>query len=598
MSFRFRKAYSSVLFILFLALLLGCNGEQRQAQVQETYRDPHPHPEDALTLNVTGKHGGRIVTAMLAEPQSFNPILFADETAQILNQMMNPGLTRLNFKTQEAEPALAKSYEPSADQLTWTFQLRKGLQWSDGRPFTADDVLFTMEIVNDKNLPSGAQDALAGIEWKREDDHTVVAKLPALHVAFLRQLDGGTLPIISKHKWESVYRQGKFQEAMQISMDPKDFVSIGPFTLKEYKSGAYFTLRKNPLYWKKDQNGNRLPYMDEIVIQTLPNQDQVFLKIQNGELDTFYSVRPEDVERLIQKAPSINLDVIKVGPSVDAEFLWFNLNGGRNPKNGKPYVPEVKRSWFTDLNFRKAVSTAINRDALVQNALYGKGVTAYGPESASNQEWYNPNITRYPYNPSKALEFLKTSGFTQKIDVLGKPQLFDRKGNEVRFSLYTNAESSIRKTQCNMIVSDLSKLGMRVEYTALDFRTLVTKVQESYDYDAAFLSVTHSDLDPSSGVNVFPSSGSSHFWWPEQKSPQTNWEKRIDELMLLQLNTYEHAERKKYYDEVQKIVSDQLPTIYTTTQLIYVCARKNLGNLKPSLSRHRTLWNVDELYWR
>lgn len=598
MKLKFLKIHIPTFVVFFLVLLLGCNrGEQRQAPAQETYRDPYPLPEDALTVNITGKHGGRIVTAMLAEPQSFNPILFADETAQILNQMMNPGLTRLNFKTQEPEPALAKSYEVSPDNLTWTFHLRKGLQWSDGQPFTADDVLFTMEIVNDKNLPSGAQDALGGIKWKKEDDYTVVATLPTLHVVFLRQLDSGTLPIIAKHQWESVYRHGKFQEAMQISMDPKDFVSIGPFTLKEYKSGAYFTLKKNPFYWKKDQNGKRLPYMDELVIQTLGSQDQIFLKMQNGELDTFYSIRPEDVEPLKQKAPSINLDVIKVGPSVDNEFLWFNLNGGRNPKNGKPYVSEVKRSWFTDLNFRRAVSTAINRDALVQNALFGRALTAYGPESISNQAWYNPNITRYPYNPSKALEFLRASGFTQKMDTLGKPQLFDRKGNEVRFSLHTNVNSS-RNTQCNMIVSDLSKFGMRVEYTPLDFRTLVTKIQESYDYDALFLSVTHSDLDPSSGINVFPSSGSSHFWWPEQKSPQTSWEKRIDELMLLQQKTSDSAQRKKYYDEVQQIVSDQLPMIYTTTQFIHVCARKNLGNLKPSLSRHRTLWNADELYWK
>jgi peptide/nickel transport system substrate-binding protein len=598
MSSKFRKIFSLVL-ILFSVLLFGCKpNEQKQPAVTETYHDSHPLPEDALLVNVTGKHGGRIVTAILAEPQGFNPILFSDETSQLLNQMMSPGLTKLNFLTQEPEPALAKSYESTPDNLTWTFHLRKGLQWSDGEPFTAADVIFTMEIVNDRNLPSGAQDSLGGIQWKQVDDYTVVANLPKIHVAFLRQLDGGTLPIVAKHKWESVYRAGKFEEAMQVSMDPKDFVSIGPFTLKEYKPGAYFSVRRNPMYWKKDQQGKRLPYLDEVIFQTLPSQDQIFLKIQNGELDTFHSIRPGDVETLNQKASAINMNIIRVGPSADLEGLWFNQNGSRNPKTGKPYVSPAKREWFSDVNFRRAVSTAINRDALVQNALRGKGIPAYGSESVANQRWYNPNITKYPYDPVRALELLKSSGFSQKIDALGKPQLFDRHGNEVRFSLNTNAKNDIRETQCNMIASDLAKLGMRVEFNPLDFRSLVPKIQDSYDYDAIFLSVTHDDLDPSSGMNVWPSGGSSHFWWPKEKSPQTAWEKRIDELMEMQLNTLDQTERKKYYDEVQEIVSEQLPMIFTTTQFIHVCARKNIQNLKPTISRHRTLWNADELYWK
>jgi peptide/nickel transport system substrate-binding protein len=512
---------------------------------------------------------------------------------------MNPGLTEMNLGTMEPESSLAKSWDHSEDFRTWTFHLRKGLKWSDGHPFTADDVIFTMELINDPELPSAAQDALSAgeISWKKLDEFTVQADLKQDFVSFLRVLDGPTAAILPKHKWEKAYREGTFAETMQVNMDPADYVTLGAFTLGEYKPAQYLKLKRNPYYWKVDQEGKRLPYLDEIIFLTLASQDQIFLKMQSGELDTFYTVRPEDVEQLQQKTPSTGLKVIKVGPSHDSEGLWFNMNAGRNPKNGKPYVDATKRSWFSDLNFRRAVSHAINRDNIVQNAYYGKAVVCWGPESVSNTQWYTDNLVRYPYSPEKALELLKESGFVQKTDSAGKPKLYDKKGNHVRFSLNTNSGNSLRGTQCQLIASDLAKLGMQVEFSSLEFGTLVTTVTSTFDYDAMLLGLSNSDPDPTGSSNIWLSSGSLHFWWPEQKSPATTWEKKIDELMMAQSRTYDPNERKKFYDEVQYILTDMQPMIYTINQIIYVAAKEKIGNLKPTITRHRTLWNGDELYW-
>ncbi|HSP06084.1 MAG TPA: ABC transporter substrate-binding protein [Acidobacteriota bacterium] len=595
------KKLLPVLLILFVVLQLSCGKQPEKAASTSKpaeYKDPFPIPADAQRMDVTGVHGGRLVTATLADFPTFNTLTYVDDSGQLLNQLMNPGLTELSLETQEPFPALAKSWDLSEDRLTWTFHLRQGLVWSDGQPFNADDVIFTMQVVNDPRISSGSRDALLGgkIQWSRIDDFTLQAKLPRIFVPLLHSLDGGTCAIIPKHKWESVYKQGKFEEAMQVSMDVKDYVTIGPYMIKSYKPAESITLVRNPRYWRIDKYGRRLPYLDEITFLIMPTQDQVFLKIQSGELDTFYSVRAEDVEPLQAKAASIGMKVIKVGPAYDFEGLWFNLNTGRNAK-GKPFVDPAKESWFQDVNFRKAVSYAINRDALVQNALFGKGVPSWGPESVGNVKWYNPAITKYPYDPAKALELLKASGFTQKTDSLGKALLYDKKGNPVRFSLHTNSENSIRKTKCTLIASDLAKIGMQVEYSPLEFTNLSTRITKTFDYDAILLGLSHDDVDPSGGNNVWRSSGSLHFWWPGQKKPATEWEKRIDQLMELQQNTYDFAERKKYYDEVQMILTDKLPMIYTATPVIYVCAKEKLGNLQPSIARHRTLWNLYELYW-
>jgi peptide/nickel transport system substrate-binding protein len=592
---------ASILSCLLVVLLFGCSKPvEEKASPKSSYKDPNPIAADAEKLSITGKHGGKLVSATLSDIKSFNMLTHSEEAGQMLNQLMNPGLTRLNLVTQQPEPALAKSWENSDDFLTWTFHLRKGLLWSDGKPFTADDVLFTMQLVNDKNLDSGAKDALLDgtIQWTKLDDHTVRAKLPEVFVPFLRQLDGGAAAIVPKHTWEQVYKEGKFAESMQVTMDPKAYVCIGAFKPKVFKAGQYFTIERNPHYWKIDQNGRRLPYLDEITFLMLPTQDQIFLKMSTGEVDSFYSVRPEDVESLQQKEATTGLKVIRVGPSYDGEGFWFNMNGDRNPKNKKPYMDSIKRTWFTDVNFRRAVSHAINRENIIQNVYYGKALPAWGVESTSNKIWYNDKIVRYPYSPEKALELLKASGFRQDIDAVGKPKLYDKKGNLVRFSLYTNSGNTLRSTQSNLIASDLGKLGMQVEAAALDFNTLVTKINNTFDYDAVLLGITNDDLDPHGGSNVWKSNGTLHFWWPQQKSPATDWEKRIDELFVLQQNEVDFPKRKQYYDEVQMIISEQVPMIYTINQIIHVVAKEKIGNLKPTVSRHRTLWNGDELYWK
>ncbi len=586
--------YSIVLF------LVSCSGTEKPPE--RVFVDPHPISPDALVVNVNGERGGRIITATISEPDSFNPIVAYEADAQALNQIMGGGLTRLNLKTQLPEPALAKSWETSPDQLTWTFHLREKLNWSDGTPFTADDVLFTMQIINDPGIPSGAQDVLTiggkAIQWMRKDDFTVTAVLPAPFAPFLRFIDAGTVPILPKHKLQKIYQEGKFAQAMQLDMNPQDYVCMGAFRLKEYKPGQKISLIRNPHYWKKDLHENRLPYIDEIIFLILAGQDQLVLRLQNGEIDTYQSIRPQDVEDLSGKAATTQLEVIQLGPSYENEQFFFNQNGGKNSKTGQFYVKPVKRSWFTDVNFRRAISHAIDRNAVVQNALYGKAIPVYGAESPGNSFWYCDNITRYAYNIEKALELLTASGFVRKKDSAGNPILYDKSGSQVRFSLNTNAGNTTRNTQCQLIVSDLAKLGIIVDYSALDFGTLVDRVTATFNYDSVLLSLSHDDVDPAAGMNIWMSGGTLHFWWPNQTSPVTDWEKRIDELMNLQMSTFDYQKRKLYYDEVQQILADQQPIIFTANQFLHACAKKSIGNLQPVIARHRTLWNADELYWR
>ncbi len=590
----------SLILLGFVIALSGSLLKIGVASPEKTIRQEDRKTPDYLIVNTSGKFGGKIVSCFLNDPKSFHPLLTDDLESQVRNQLINPGLVRINLVTQLPEPELAKSWETSSDQLRWTFHLRRGLKWSDGTPFDANDVIFTLQVVHDPAFANTAKDALTvdskPIQWKLIDPYTVIAELPSAYAPFLRKLDGTTLPIIPKHKWEESFKTGKLLESLSTNMDLRNSVSLGAFVLKDYHPGESLQLKRNPNYWKVDKSGHQLPYLDEIIFLIISNLDQVQLKIESGEIDTFYSVRAQDIAAIENKSSSTGTRVYKLGPTYGYEGLFFNQNGARNPKTGKSFVEPMKYSWFTDVNFRKAVSYSIDREAMVKNALFGMGLPSYGPESASNLFWYNDKITKYPLNREKAIHLLGQSGFHINA-IEGKPVLFDVKGNQVRFSLYTNAGNTIRNQESLIIVSDLAKIGMQVDYSPLEFKELVSRITSSYDYDAILLGKTH-EIEPADGVNAWLSSSSSHFWYPNQTNPNTPWQKRIDELVKLQNKVFNKTERKRYYDEIQEILSDQLPMIFTVNEMVIVTAKEKIGNLKPSVSRHRTLWNSEELYWK
>ena len=554
----------------------------------------------AATSSPPIQPGGTIVSATPTEIHTLNPYLTTDTETSSYSRLINAGLTRLNPLTNEPEPWLAEKWTSSSNELEWTFELRKGIRWSDGHPFTAEDVLFTMQIVNDPSIQSSAKDALSvekqPAQWSALSSTTVRAVLPAKHVTFLRHLEARICPILAKHAWNNLYKSGRFAETMRPTAGT--FPCLGPFQLKSFAAGQKLVLSRNPYFWKMDVHRKQLPYIEELIFLILANQDQLQLKIETGEIDTYQNIRPSDVDRLKEYAGKLKMKVLNLGPSLEMEGLIFNQNRGLDPGTGKPYVDPVKLAWFTDQNFRKAISFAIDRQAMVRSALFGYGIPAYGPESPGNKQWFYPDLPKNKMDLRTARAMLAKSGFREKKNESGKPELYDRHGNRVRFSLFTNSRNTIRNSQCILIVSDLAKIGIEVNLQVLEFSTLLQHIDRTFQYDAALVGLNRSDMDPGERRNMLISNGSLHFWWPRQEKPFTPWEKRIDELMRRTMSTSDLPSRQKHYFEVQKILAEQQPMIFTIHPFGFACARNGIGNLKPTVLRHRTLWNAEELYWQ
>ena len=149
-----------------------------------------------------------------------------------------------------------------------------------------------------------------------------------------------------------------------------------------------------------------------------------------------------------------------------------------------------------------------------------------------------------------------------------------------------------------IIQDDLKELGIAANVVPLDFRSLVDRVFQSHDYEAAVLALGSGDVDPNPQMNVWLSNGSSHLWHLGETQPATPWEAEIDRLMNEQLTTLDVKKRKQLYDRMQEIVARELPLICLVSPHILVGAKTRIGNFQPAILDHYTLWNADELFLR
>ncbi len=453
-------------------------------------------------------------------------------------------------------------------------------------------MVFTFEkLIYNESIPASARDifTLEGkqISVHKVDAHTVSFTLPVKFAPFLRSLGQEILP---RHALEKIVDEGKFNNAWGVNTPPEKIVGTGPFMLEQYIPGQRVVLKRNPHYWRKDQESNPLPYMDKIMHIVVQNQDVELLKFQSKEID-YLGMRGSDYPILKPNERRGNFTVYNVGPAFGTNFITFNQNTGRDPETGKPYVVPHKLKWFTDLRFRRAVAHAIDKQSIINIVMNGLGFPQYSAMSPAAKLFYSADVVKYDYSPQKSRALLKEMGFK---DTDGDGVLEDTAGNPLQFNLFTNSENTQRIKITGIIRKDLEEVGMKVNFTPLEFNNLVSKLSSNYQWDAMIIGLT-GGIEPHFGKNVWYSSGHLHVWNPLQKKPATAWEKRIDEIFDQAAQELDTGKRKKLYDEWQLIVSQQLPLIYTVLPASLHAVRNKFGNLYPT-AYGGAFHNIEEIF--
>lgn len=602
-----------VILVLFIILLSGraCLKADLPSDVNKPVLREKAQTKDVkypLEKNVTingvdylqsqapvGKFGGTFVSSTIGEgPKTFNPFNSKDNISSQMSDIMYDGLVTTDPVTGNTIPKLAKSFTVNGKE--YIVKLRHGIKWSDGKPITADDVVFTWQnIIFDGFGNTSTRDSIV-IDGKlptveKLDDYTVKFVTPEPFAPFLRML---ATPIAPKHFFEPAVKKGKayFDGFLSTNINPKSLVTSGAFRLKEYVPAQRVVFERNPDYYVINKDGQKLPYLDKLVYLIVGDINNQVLKFEGGELDEI-SLQGANVARFKEMEKHGDFTVYNIGPNTGTMYISMNMNN-RKDENGKYYVAPKKQVWFQDKNFRQAVDYAIDRENMIFNIANGLAEPLFTPETL-NSIFLNKELKGYGRNLEKSKELLKKSGF--KWDKAG--HLIDKFGNHVEFDLYTNAGNTEREAIGVMVKQDLEDLGMKVNFKPIEFNSLVNKLMATLDWDMVIMGFTGSPLEPNGGKNVWLSDGTLHIFnqrlEKDLNSKRYPFEERIDYLYTQGALATKFEDRKRYYDEYQAIVYDEKPLIYIYSPIIIVALRDKFKNIYPT-NLGGVTHNIEEIY--
>ena len=554
----------------------------------------------------------RLVIPLGTDIKTFNPVLYNDAYSAIAIGYTLSGLNHENPITKELEGDLAEKWEFQQDGKQLIFTMRPDLKWSDDQPLTVDDVLFTYrDIIFNEKIPANARDTLkVGVSQtlpkvEKLDDRRISFFFSEPFAPALRAI--GETAILPKHIFEPTLKEEpnadksakklKFLETWTLATPVSQLVSSGPYMIQEYVPSQRLIYKPNPNYWKKG-----LPYIKKLVMQIIESPDTQLLRFRSGDLD-IYRLRSEDYQMLKRFEKRDGYKIYNAGPDSGQGFIMFNLNKGRNPKTNEPFVEPIKSKWFNDVTFRRAVAYSLDREAMITNLSRGLAQTQNSPISIPSNYFFPPEkgLKVYDFQPEKAKAMLLQAGYKYNSE----KQLLDAQGNPVRFTLLTSAGG--RSQLGAQIKNDLEKIGMKVDFTPIDFRTIIDKIDNSKQWDAIILGFTGS-AEPNSSINLWATDGDNHLFnkgplGDEKPFPGrevADWEKKIHDLMIKGAQEIDEPKRKAIYAEYQQLVQEQLPLIHLTVPLYLVAVRERLENVQPAplaggAGVSAALWNIDQL---
>ncbi|MGD1861219.1 MAG: ABC transporter substrate-binding protein [Leptolyngbyaceae cyanobacterium] len=562
------------------------------------------NPSQFTTAEATSS---RIIYSTLGDPKTFNPAL-SQEYPNIFLYTVE-GMITLDGETGETIPWLAESWDIADDGLTYTFTLREGLKWSDGEPLTAADVFFTFhDVIFNEAIPAPSRDVFRigseGLlpEIEQLDERRVRFTLPEPFAPFLRTSGTGLLPAHAlKDSVDNVDADGNplFLSTWTTGTPVEELVCNGAYRLKEYIPGQRVVFEKNPYYWYQGEQGDQRPYVQELIGQVIESRDNELLSFRSGGLDVIERISTKNFPLLKREAERGNFTVYDGGPDLGTLFMSFNLN--KASRNGQPLVDPIKSKWFNSVNFRRAVSYAIDRPTMVNNVYQGLGEPQTSPIAVQSPYYAGPEdgIPTYEYNLDQARSLLEEDGFQFASD----GRLLDAEGNRVRFTLITNAGNVEREATGAQIKQDLSKIGIQVDFQPISFNALVTKLGDSLDWEAHIIGFT-AGLEPHGGSTIWRLDGTLHSFnqqaLPGQEPLEgweaADWERQISDIYVRAAQTIDEQERFELYKESQRLTQEYLPYLYLVNKLNFGAVRNTIENVNYSgIVRPHSLWNVSEL---
>ncbi|NOY64719.1 MAG: peptide-binding protein [Nitrospirae bacterium] len=483
-------------------------------------------------------YGDTLVVGSIGEPSILVPMLAGDSASHDVAGLIFNGLVKYDTDLTLIGD-LAESWDISQDGRVITFHLRKGVRWTDGVEFTADDVMFGYKtIISDKTPTPYKGDFLEVEKAEVLDKYTfrVTYKRP-----FAPALSSwGNLPILPKHLLE-----GKDITKTDFGRKP---VGMGPFILEKWEPGQSLTLKANKDYFEGR------PYLDYYVYRIIPDQSTMFMELRAGGVDM------------------MGLTPIQYTRQTNTEYFRKNFRKYRYPVFAYTYLGfNLKHPFFKDKRVRKAISYAIDKKEIIDVVLFGLGSVATGPY-VPNTWPYNPDVQRYDYNPELARKLLKEAGWVDK-DGDG---VLEKNGVPFEFTILTNMGNSLREKTATIIQWRLKQVGIKVNVRLVEWSAFINEFIDKRRFEAVILGWSIG-LDPDQ-YDIWHSSKTheKEFNFISYSNPE------VDKLLEMGRRVFDQQKRKKIYYRFQEILAEDAPYVFLYVPDALPIVHARFRGIKPS----------------
>jgi peptide/nickel transport system substrate-binding protein len=476
-----------------------------------------PGHAPARIAAATPAFGDIIVEGSIGDASNLIPLLASDSTSHEIAGLVFNGLIKYD-KDVNVVGDLAESWEISKDGLVITFHLRKNVRWHDGKPFTAEDVLYTYQVTVDPKTPTAyAGDFLKVKKAEVLDDYTFRVTYDKPFAPALMSWSVGILP---KH-----LLAGKEITTSPLGRHP---IGTGPYRFKEWVTGQKIVLVSNPDYFEGR------PYIDGTILRIIPDTATMFLELRANGIDR------------------MGLTPLQYTRQTESNVFKKNYNKFRYLSFAYTYMGyNLKNPLFADKRVRQAIAHAVNRDEIIEGVLLGLGKPSTGPYKPGT--WaYNPNVRIYPYDPAKAKALLAEAGWKD----MNGDGILKKDGRPFEFEIITNQGNEIRAKCAEIIQRRLAEIGIRVKIRVVEWAAFVNDFINKRKFDATILGWTI-PLEPDL-YDVWHSSKTG----PQELNFVSYKNAEVDALIVKARETFDRAVRKRCYDRIQEILAEEQPYLF------------------------------------
>lgn len=496
----------------------------------------------------TQEDGDRIIFGSIGEASNLISYLSTDSASHEVADLLFVAPLRYNGNL-EPEPWAAESWSISDSGKKLTFTLKKGILWQDGVELTAEDVEFTYRIVIDPATSSPyAEDFLRVKEFRLLDRYSFEVTYDEF---FARAVSSWMSPILPKHILE-----GQNLRNTPFSRNP---VGAGPYRLKSWEAGSRIILEASPTYF------DGMPHISEVVYRIIPDEATMFMEVRSRKLDVM-NLNPLQYLRQTD-GPFWKKEYHKYRYLAPVYiFLGFNL----------------EHPFFRDARVRRAISLAIDRDALVSGVLLGQGVAAFGPYKPGS--WvYHPGLVPLAQDYAASEALLEEAGFSR-----GKNGIFQKEGRELAFTILTNQGNEQRILTATLIQSQLARLGVEARIRTVEWAAFIREFVHKGRFDAVILGWTITN-DP----DIF------QIWHSSQAHDDalnfTRYRNQeVDQILEQARATPDQEARKKLYWRLQEILHAEQPYCFLYVPYSLPIIQSRFHGIKPALAG--IMYNFDKWY--